>query len=287
MLGETRTIPQLLYFTFLSILIALVFLIGGIATVSFSSVIVDNTVLGIGFIVLFWKGALVGFVVANWVRIGLTKEFATRFIGNYFGRFFGLLIGGLLGYEFARLIHLSIAIGILAGALGFYFVGRMIGSQVSILIGRQLDKIFSVAETPALEKTSLATTLMKISYAGAVAVVPLSLVVTGFLLSNIGFPVDSYVEWLPTARIVVTVFSIFSISLLWLIRRRSLDGLQTGGMPPEVSKYIFGLTVSILPAVYGFILFVVIGATVTELILFALTTSVTTIVWTAYNPVRV
>ena len=146
MQSSKKTISPLLYFILISSLTNLAFLVIGIVLIALFSVDLSGIGLQIIIFLLLWKGGLVGFVSWYLHKKANNKDFLVKSIGIYLGRFFGIFIGGFLGYRIFDTLEQLDVIGFIVGALAFYFAGRWIGSKVSILIGKQLDKVFSIPE---------------------------------------------------------------------------------------------------------------------------------------------
>jgi hypothetical protein len=288
MQSERKQISPLLYYILLSGLTDLVFFVVGVAVVSIPSlIIIDNPAVVILAILLLWKGIIVGFITWIYLKISGKKEFPVKFIGNYFGRFFGLFIGGFLGWRIANLLGLADNISTIAACLGaivLYFTGRRIGSSVSAAISVQLDKLFSISEAPTAKEVIKAKPLVRILLL-SIVVIPFTFVVLGFAMAHFGIPAGGYPELLPIARLIVIAISIFSIGYPWFIRKR-----RSNKYPAPAFSYGFGaswvgLSLSIAPALYGFFLFLAMGAALIELCLFAAASSIAAIIWIVSDPV--
>ena len=164
MQSSKRTISPLWYFILISSLTNLAFLLVGMVVLALFSVKLSGIGLYIIIFLLLWKGALVGFISWSSHKKANNKDFLVKFIGIYLGRFFGILIGGFLGYEIANTLKLSNLIGFVVGALVIYLAGRWIGSKISVLIGIQLDKAFSIPEPQVTEKVADAKSASRIRF---------------------------------------------------------------------------------------------------------------------------
>ena len=71
-----------------------------------------------------------------------------------------------------------------------------------------------------------------------------------------------------------------SITLPWLFKNRWVNKYQAIKLMPESLFYWLGLSFSIIPVIYGFILFMAIGISITELCLYAAVGSISAIIWT-------
>lgn len=286
MQNPKRTISPLLYFILISSLTNLVFLIIGMVGLALLSVKLSGLGLLIIIFLLVWKGALVGFVSWFSHKKANNKDFLVKFIGIYLGRFFGIVLGGFLGYEVADTLKLSNLIGFVIGALAFYFAGRWIGSKTSILIGAQLDKILSIPESQATLNIADTKSTRRFASMGVIlygVILPFLLVIIGLLMNYFEVPIGYLPELLSVSRIVVIVFSVFSISAPWLLKSRWISKYQTMTSSPESIVYWLGLVFSIVPAIYGFVLFLAMGASIVELCFYAIVSSIAAIIWNMHN----
>ncbi len=276
------TISSLLYFILVSSLTNLTFLVTGIAFLTLFSVKLSGFGLQIIIFLLLWKGGLVGLVSWLFRKKANNKDFLVKFIGIYLGRFFGLLFGGFLGARILSISKQSEIIGFIVGALAFYFAGRWVGSKVSILIGNKLDKIFLIQETqesdniPVIKLTNKLTSIGFIVYG---LILPLLFVIIGLLMIYFKIPISFHNELLPISRIVVIVLSIFSICSPWLIKNHMINKYQAIKSLPESVFYWLGLICSIVPVIFGFTLYIAMGASILELFLFAAVSSFSAILW--------
>jgi len=280
--SSKRTISPLLYFILISSFTNLAFLVFGIVLLALFAVKLSDIGLQIIIFLLFWKGGLVGFVSWYWHKRADNKDFLVKFIGIYLGRFFGIIIGGFIGYRIFDTLKQSNFIGLIVGALALYFAGRWVGSKVSIQIGKQLDKVFSIPEIEVAGKVADTKLARKFASTGFIlygVILPLLLVIIGLLMNYYDVPIGYFPELLPISRIVVIIFSIFSICSPWLLKNRWLNKYQTTTSSPESVIYWLGLVFSVIPVVYGFILFLAMGASIIELSVYAVVSSVATIIW--------
>jgi hypothetical protein len=245
---------------------------------------------GIGLLIivflLLWKGALVGFVSWFSHKKANNKDFLVMFIGLYLGRFFGIIIGGFIGYEVADTLKQSNLIGFVIGALAFYFAGRWIGSKISTLIGAQLDKVLFIPEsqtTVNIVDTKSTSRFASIGFILYGVILPFLLVIIGLLMNYFEVPIGYLPELFHVSRIVVIVFSIFSISAPWLLKSRWISKYQTMTSSSESIVYLLGLVFSIVPAIYGFVLFLAMGASIVELCFYAVVSSIAATIWNMNN----
>jgi hypothetical protein len=98
-------------------------------------------------------------------------------------------------------------------------------------------------------------------------------------------PIGHLTELLPLSRIVVIVLSIFSICSPWLMKNRWLNKYQTKTSSPASSVYLLGLILSIVPTIYGFLLFIAMGASIFELFIYAVVSSIAAVLWSVNNGV--
>jgi hypothetical protein len=247
---------------------------------------------GIGLLIiiflLLWKGALVGFVSWFSHKKASNKDFLVKFIGIYLGRFFGIFIGGFVGAKISTIFKQADIIGFIIGALAFYFAGRWIGSKISTLIGAQLDKVLTIPESQAIVNIADTKSTSRFASMGFTlygVILPFFLVIIGLLMNYFEVPIGYLPELLPVSRIVVIVFSIFSISAPWLLKSRWISKYQTMTSSPESIVYWLGLVFSIVPAIYGFVLFLAMGASIVELCFYAIASSIAAIIWNMNNKV--
>ncbi|MBI4759806.1 MAG: hypothetical protein ACOYYF_04405 [Chloroflexota bacterium] len=281
-------ISPLLYFTLISSLTNLVFLIIGMVGLALFSAKLSGLGLLIIVFLLVWKGALVGFVSWFSHKKANNKGFLVKFIGIYLGRFFGIIIGGFLGYEVAETLKQSNLIGFVIGALAFYFAGRWLGSKISTLIGAQLDSVLSIPESQATGNIADAKSTSRFASMGFIlygVALPFLLVIIGLLMNYFEVPIGYLPELLPVSRIVVIVCSVLSISAPWLLKSRWISKYQTMTSSPESVIYWLGLVFSIVPAIYGFVLFLAMGTSIVELCFYSVVSSIATIIWSMNNKV--
>ncbi len=270
------------------ILTSLVFLLIGMLGLALFSVKLSGLGLIIIVFLLLWKGALVGFVSWFSHKKANNKDFLIKFIGVYLGRFFGIILGGFLGYEIANALKQSNLIGFVIGALAFYFAGRWMGSKISILIGAQLDKFLSIPEPQAtvnIADTKLTSRFASMGFILYGVIFPFLLVIIGLLMNYFEVPIGYLPELLPVSRIVVIVFSVVSISTPWLLKSQWISKYQTMASSPESIVYWLGLVFSIVPAIYGFVLFLAMGASIIEFCFYAVASSIAAIIWNMNNKV--
>jgi hypothetical protein len=166
MQSAKRTISPLLYFILISSLTNIVFLAVGLVLLAILSFDLSSFGLKIIIFLLLWKGVLVGFVSWFWHKKANNKDFLVKFIGIYLGRFFGIFIGGFLGARIFDILEQSTLIGFIVGALLLYFAGRWIGSRISTLIGKQLDKVFFLPEIQKPESIADVRSASRFAYIG-------------------------------------------------------------------------------------------------------------------------
>ena len=288
MQNKRKEISALWYFILISSLTNLTFLLVGIAFLALFSFQLSDIAVKIIIFLLLWKGGIVGFVTWFSHKQTYNKDFLVKFIGIYIGRFFGIFIGGFLGVGISNLLNQAGLIGFTVGALVFYFTGRWIGSRVSTLIAEQVEKIFFISEISRSEKRSDVKSTHRFTLIGFIlygAVLPGLLVMIGLFINYFDLPVGYLIELLPISRVVVIVLSIFSICFPWLMKHRWLTRFQSKTASPDSVSYWAGLVFSVAPVVYGFLLFIAMGASVLELGLYAVVSSVAAILWSMNNGV--
>ena len=139
---KNKLISPLLYYFLVSGLISLVIGVIGAGVLAICSYEVTSGIfICVILLLLFWKSGLVGFMGWLFHKESPNKAFYIKFMGSYLGGFYGLFIGGFAGARIAYLLGQADWIGVFAGVLVFYFIGRWIGPFISLAIGRQLDKV--------------------------------------------------------------------------------------------------------------------------------------------------
>jgi hypothetical protein len=272
MQNERRVMSLPVYYLLTAGLTNLVFVaFGAIVFILLSPTFKLDTVLIIVILyIIVQKSLIVGYVTYSAHKQGrFDKVSGTRFVGFYFGRFFGLIIGAFIGSQMAK------GIGAIIGAITLYFVGRWMGSKIGFFIGHLLDNNLPVADMQekVIAQPSPPKRLFIILYA---AIFPLLMVLLGlfFKFNNIQSAEISN-DSLSTARIVVVTLSVFSLVAPWLIQKSmSRRGIPDSGF----NLFWLGLALSVAPVIYGFLLFIL-GASIIELGVFAVTSSLAAIIW--------
>ena len=200
--------------------------------------------------------------------------------GMLLGNLVGLLLGGILGGRYGGLFW-----GIV-GAIGLYLIVGWIGAKISSAIGSQLNTLLPSMEQADSDSTirSIRPNALLLLFYSVIA--PALFVLIAMLMNSSGVPVSEYSEALPTARIVVIVLSLISILLPWLLRTRSMMKTTTNVVARENAIFILGMACSAAPVIYGFSLFLVFGASIIELSIFAVSSSLALILWTANTKLR-
>lgn len=200
--------------------------------------------------------------------------------GMILGHVVGLLLGGILGGRYGGVFWAIV------GVISLYLIVGRIGAEISSAVGNQLDRIFSYSEEiESVSTVQLArpTGLLLIIYG---LVVPALFVVIAILLNSSAVPISKYSEELPAARIVVITLSLFSILLPWLLRTRWMMKSTTSIISRENAIFILGIGLSVAPVVYGFLLFIAFDASIVELGIFAIASSLMAIVWSANTKIK-
>jgi hypothetical protein len=280
-----KSISPLLYYILISSLTNITFILVGAAAITllYMKTINEMVIIFVA-VFIFWKGIIIGFVV--WISQNTlhNKEFALKFIGNYHGRFSGLFIGGILGEKTARILTQSNIFGFIAGALVLYFIGSWIGSKVSHLIGGQIDKILSMDEynvqKKVFEKSASNLRFIKL----CIVFLPWMFVIIalGFIYLHINNR-KFLVEWLPITRIIVISLIIFLMCVLWTLRKYWLKIRKSSESLPKIDFLLIGLSLSVVPVIFGMVLFFGMGASIIELCFFAMASSISAIIWIRYN----
>jgi hypothetical protein len=232
----------------------------------------NDTLIIIVIIILLVKSGVIGFV--TWSlnkRAIITKDFSVNFIGSYFGRFYGMVAGGLIGAVIAK------GIGAIAGAFGFYFIGRWAGARLGINLGQQLDKVFSIRDkqdSPMVRDTNL----KRYFPAFYIVFTPLIFIILALLLDYYDILFTEPVSWLPIARAVAILLSLFVFLYPWAMRKQ---WATKKAVNKNLSGFDFnwiGLGLSAIPVVYGFALFFL-GASLLEMCCFAIASSASAAIW--------
>ena len=194
--------------------------------------------------------------------------------GLVLGHLVGLILGGFVGAHYGGVTW---AIG---GAVILYFIGGWIGSRISLLVGNQLDRTASAALEPPsqIQVRRRKQNTSALFLAGAV--IPLVLMVAAVIVRSAGLPITQYPQWLPAARILLALLSIFSIMVPWLRGASWLNRVKKT-LPRESVVRLVGLALCLAPAVYGFLLFIAFDLSIAELSLFAAAASIATATWGA------
>lgn len=199
--------------------------------------------------------------------------------GMLLGHVVGLLLGGILGGRYGGVF------GAIVGVISLYLLVGRIGAKISSALGSQLDRIFfSTEEVQTVDTVRLAQPAgwLLIIYG---VIVPALFVVIAIFLNSFAVPISKYSNGLSTARIMVIALSLLSIVLPWLLRPRWMKSI-TNSVVRENAIFILGLGCSIAPAVYGFLLFIAFGASIIELSLFAVASSLMAIIWSANTKIK-
>jgi hypothetical protein len=267
---KKREISLVFYYVLIAGFTNLVFLAVGILVSILLKL--SETLIIIVLIILLVKSGVVGFV--TWAlhrQSRINREFAVKFIGMYFGRFYGLIAGAILGAEIAK------GIGAIVGALLFYYIGRWLGSKISISISKQIENVFALQEKQvgAAVKATHSKKYFSTLY---IVFFPLFFVFIAYLFNYYGIQINYPVGWLPIARAIAIVLSIFSIFYPWIMRRQWKAKILSNEVSPGFDVFWIGLTLSVVPVIYGFVLFFL-GASILELCFFAIASSGAAILW--------
>ncbi len=223
-------------------------------------------------------------VVATLVAVVLTnhslqnKPAVIKGAGLVLGHLVGLVLGAFLGSEYGG------PVWALVGAAVLYFIVGWVGSKVSLATGAALEKLAAPrweSDADKLVRTSAARR-NRPSWCVYGAAVPAVFLVAAMFVKMAGWPIGQYAEVLPTARIVIAPLSLLSILIPWLRRTRWMERAN-GTLAHGTTITLIGVTLSLAPAFYGFLLFVAFGLSITELVLFALAASIATATWGAHT----
>lgn len=272
MQNENRPMPLPVYYLLTASLINLVYvMLGTLVFILLSpKPKVDSILIVIIIFVLLQKSLIIGWVTYSAQKQAkVDKVSGTKFIGFYFGRFFGLFFGAFLGYQIAK------GIGAIIGAVCFYLIGRPVGAKLGFFIGQLLDKNLPVVDSQ--EQVIASTSPSKKIFASVyIAFFPWLMVFLALFFKyndiQIGNP---YIDLLPIARIVVIALTLISLVIPWLIQGH----IPQNQTPNSIfNAFWLGLGFSAAPVIYGFFLFTM-GASILELGVFAVISSLAAIIW--------
>jgi hypothetical protein len=263
-----------LYYLLIASLTSAILLVVLLAVIFFSLRITNAFAIIVVALLLIWElGMSSG--LAWWLyRKGLPKETAIKTVGRYLGRFYGIFIGLFIGIGLLDLPGQWAVIVSISWAIAFYFIGRWAGGWLSLWIGKQLDKIFSIPEPKILKTIDDNQPTMRFAKILFMIFLPWLSVITGFALDFSKVQHEYLKDLLPIGRMAAFGISIIALLVPWLVRRGLLIHLEN--VPPERRDLVIialGLAFSMVPAIYGFLLFIAFGATLIELICFALVSS--------------
>ncbi len=220
-------------------------------------------------------------LIATIVAIVLTsndlqnKPAVIKGAGLVLGHLVGLMLGAFVGEKYGGTLWAII------GAAALYFIVGWIGSKISAAANAELEKLSKPPYETSVDRLVRASVRRnKPAWCVYGAAVPALFLLTAIFLKTSGIPLGPYARVLPIARMVIAVLSLISILIPWLRRTRWMHRPQDAFARSSMLALI-GLTLSLAPAFYGFLLYVAFGLSITELILFALTASIATATWSA------
>jgi MFS family permease len=202
---------------------------------------------------------------------GQNERSIQRGAGLVLGHLVGLVLGGFLGSHYGGPAW---AIG---GAVICYFLVGWIGSQISLAVGTELERLAtaSAEPTPRAEVRTAKGNTSLLFFFGAV--VPLFFMTAAIFVKTSSVPAARFQDLLPAARIVLIVLSLCSIAIPWLRRTEWLKHGNTVTNEPVAP--IIGLGLSLAPVIYGFLVFVAFGMSMAEFSVFAVVASVAATTW--------
>lgn len=287
-----RTLPPSIYYLLVSLLINLTFL--AVGTLAFAALPgplePDPTLALIVLGVLLIKAAVVSVVTGTLHKGGrLDRTTGATFVGYYYARFFGTAIGAFLGMEIGADINAATGAkfgpeaGLAIGAVTLFLAGRWIGPRLGRFLGRLVDRGFSLPESllPARKVPSPSQKLFIGLYGG---LCPLLFVLLALFFEWNDIQVSGLLpgEWLPAARAVVLVVSLLSVLAPWLLRAQVTKAYTEKGLAADFGVFWIGIVFSVVPVIYGFLLFVM-GAPFAELFLLAAACSAAAVIWSLIN----
>jgi len=244
-----------------------------------------KAIIGIVLVYLFFYGMMGGFV-PGWLGYA-DKDVPLRLIGmrpaRMIGACAGLLIGVALGGRFAALLNLNSSyskiLGGIVGCIGFYFIGRYLGSHFSLWIGRRLEQNFlEVMEPP--DTNSRPPKRIKLVYVFMSLLLPVIWMLMILVFRIVPIPVDFPSAWMPIVQIYVIALSVFSLIFPWLYEKRlwSINRLAMFGRSKAFTVFLFGVTISSMPALFGFFLYLF-GASMIEVVVIMVASAANSFAW--------
>lgn len=211
-------------------------------------------------------------LIATLVAIMLTNHSLenTRAVvkgaGLVIGHLVGLVLGAFIGAKYGGTLW-----AILGGGALYFFVG-WVGTRISMAADRELEKLGAPRKQSAAEKLVQSSQRRgRPVWRVYGAAVPGLLLVAALFMKISHLPVGIYASDLPIARAAIAALSLISIAVPWLRRQRASSHRSMLALA--------GLALSLAPAIYGFVLFIGFGLSITELIIFAATASFATATW--------
>ncbi len=236
-------------------------------------------------IYLLWKSVIVSIALRLSHNKFTDKEFFVKFLGRFYGRFLGLIVGGFIGGEVFTSFHLEDFIGFFVGGVIFYFIGRWLGSYLSLAISRQVDKSLRFSIPPVTDeivKTSQKFPILFISYSifylGLV-----TFITAGLLIDYFHVQVGFFPEYLYVARIIAIILSIFTLIYPWFMRKSWLTKYSKDIDAQKTMVNILGLASIVAPAVYGLTLFLAFGISLVEFFGYIAISFVVSAIWWLKN----
>lgn len=143
-----KAISPIWYYSLVSVFTSLVFIFPGLIVFSSIPFFSINIFTGSIIIIFLLIEGVIAVILSMSIHIkSRDTELATKFIGRHIGRVYGCLIGGFLGAAIAEILGWAFFPGLAAGVLVFFFVGRWAGGKISRSIGRQINKLVTIADT--------------------------------------------------------------------------------------------------------------------------------------------
>jgi hypothetical protein len=262
-------VPRPLYYLLVTTITQFILAIGAILIVLLTGLLGRLPWSMIAFLLAY------NIIVATLVAVILTnnslqnKKPVLKGGGLVLGHLVGLIVGGFVGSHYGGAVMAAI------GAVALYFVVGWLGSKVSYAVGGELDRLSSAPTESDAEKlirsAARRSTNTLFMYG---AVIPALFLVAAIFLKSSGLAIAQYPAILPVARILLIAVSLLSVLIPWLRRSRWL------GRASNESRLDFaGLSLSLAPAICGFLLFVAFGMSIAELGLFAFVAAVATTTW--------
>lgn len=182
----------------------------------------------------FLAGGLFYALLSGFSSRWASKELTVRLVGWGPGRLIGMFVGGVLGSHFGGVG------GAVIGAVTFFFVGRWLGSHISLRLGDFLERYFTVQGPEAPPQISPKINRLAHVYFFGLPLL-LALIVLLFRLQNIDF--NATLGSLPTVQLAFLAYSLLVVALIPIAARALRKGLisnqRVALRDPEYLVFLF------------------------------------------------